>query len=93
MNRGFPASKTASKCYLNKLLYLTAVPIIWTTNNIYGVDPAFLRRMNYCIEFKKLSEDKRLNIWKRILKKNNFKFQGKKGKSMNKIVTTMYHLL
>jgi len=71
-NHGFSGFGSASKGYLNNLLETTSVPIIWTTNDIYGVDPAFLRRMTYCIEFKALSEDKRLNIWKRVLKKNNF---------------------
>lgn len=83
MNRGFSSLGESSKGYLNNLLDSTAVPIIWTTNDIYGVDPAFLRRMNYCIEFKKLSEEKRLNIWKRVLKKNNFKVNGDKIKELN----------
>ena len=69
---------------MNNLLETTAVPIIWTTNDIYGVDPAFLRRMSYCIEFKALSEDKRLNIWKRVLKKNNFKVDKEKIEELNR---------
>ena len=84
MNRGFSSFGTASKGYLNHLLESTAVPIIWTTNDIYGVDPAFLRRMTYCIEFKALSEDKRLNIWKRVLKKNNFKVSKEKIEELNR---------
>lgn len=83
MNRGFSSLGESSKGYLNHLLDSTAVPIIWTTNDIYGVDPAFLRRMNYCIEFKKLSEEKRLNIWKRVLKKNDFKVNVDKIKELN----------
>ena len=43
---------------------------MWTTNNIYDVNPAFLRRMTYCIKFEKHSEDSRLNICNRVLKKN-----------------------
>ena len=84
MNRGFSSFGSASKGYLNHLLESTAVPIIWTTNDIYGVDPAFLRRMTYCIEFKALSEDKRLNIWKRVLKKNNFKVSKEKIEELNR---------
>lgn len=83
MNRGFDSFGGASKGYLNNLLDTTAVPIIWTTNDA-NVDPAFLRRMNYCIEFKALSEDKRLNIWKRVLKKNNFKVNKEKIEELNR---------
>ena len=42
MNRGFSEFGSASKAYLNTLIEETPVPIIWTTNNIYNVDPAFL---------------------------------------------------
>ena len=45
MNRGFGGNGEASKGYLNDLLDKVSVPVIWTTNNIYDVDPAFLRRM------------------------------------------------
>ncbi len=82
-NHGFSGFGSASKGYLNNLLETTSVPIIWTTNDIYGVDPAFLRRMTYCIEFKALSEDKRLNIWKRVLKKNNFEVSKEKIEELN----------
>lgn len=41
MNRGFSEFGSASKAYLNTLIEETPVPIIWTTNNIYNVDPAF----------------------------------------------------
>lgn len=83
-NHGFSGFGSASKGYLNNLLETTSVPIIWTTNDIYGVDPAFLRRMTYCIEFKALSEDKRLNIWKRVLKKNNFEVRKEKIEELNR---------
>ena len=77
--------RTSSKGYLNNLLETASVPIIWTTNNIYDVDPAFLRRMTYCIEFEKLTEENRLQIWNRILKKNRFKVDSKKIIELNKI--------
>jgi len=74
----------ASKGYMNKLLESTSVPIIWTSNNIYNVDPAILRRMTYCIEFEKLTEDARLNIWNRVLKKNKLKISSEKVVEFNK---------
>jgi len=84
MNRGFSSSGSASKGYLNKALETMSVPVIWTTNNIFDVDPAFLRRMTYAIEFEKLSEENRLKIWKKILKKNNLKMKKSKLEELNK---------
>ena len=84
MNRGFSFMGSASKGYLNKVLETTAVPVIWTTNNIYDVDPAFLRRMTYAVEFEKLSEVNRLGIWKKVLKKNNLNVSTSKLEELNK---------
>lgn len=84
MNRGFSESGSASKGYLNRILENNSVPVIWTTNNIYDVDPAFLRKMTYAIEFEKLSEENRLEIWKKVLKKNNLKVRESKLEELNK---------
>ena len=84
MNRGFTEFGSASKAYLNTLIEETPIPIFWTTNNIYDVDPAFLRRMTYTIEFEKLTDDIRLNIWKRVMRKNKFKIDNKKLVELNK---------
>ena len=84
MNRGFSESGSASKGYLNRILENNSVPVIWTTNNIYDVDPAFLCRMTYAIEFEKLSEENRLEIWKKVLKKNNLKVRESKLEELNK---------
>lgn len=73
LNRGFCENGTSSKGYMNRLLENTKVPVIWTTNNVYDVDPAFLRRMTYCIKFEKLNEEQRLHIWNNILKQNKLK--------------------
>ena len=84
MNRGFSASGRASKSYMNNLLETTIVPVIWTTNNIYDVDPAFLRRMTYCVEFEKLSEEMRFSVWSKTLKKNKLKVKKEKIKELSK---------
>lgn len=84
MNRGFSDEGRASKAYLNQLLEETPVPVFWTTNNISDVDPAFLRRMTYAIEFEKLTEDIRLNVWKRTVRKNKLKVNNKKLVELNK---------
>lgn len=83
MNRGFIDFGSASKAYLNNLIEDTPVPIFWTTNNIYDVDPAFLRRMTYSIPFEKLTDEIRLNIWKRVIRKNKFKVDNKKLVELN----------
>ena len=84
MNRGFSEFGSASKAYLNALLEETPIPIFWTTNNIYTVDPAFLRRMTYTIEFEKLPDDIRLNIWKKAVRKNKLKVNKEKLTELNK---------
>ena len=84
MNRGFSDFGKASKGYLNQVIEKTPVPIIWTTNNILDVDPAVLRRMTYTIEFEKLSENARLNIWEKAVRKNKLKVDKQKLIELNK---------
>ncbi len=84
MNRGFGENGKASKAYLNNALEETPVPVFWTTNNIKEVDPAFMRRMTIAIEFEKLTEDVRLNIWKKTIKNNNLKVDKAKLIELNK---------
>ena len=82
MNTGFSFfDRSASKGYLNKILETTPVPVIWTTNNIYDVDPAFLRRMTYSVEFEKLTDKAKFNIWNKTLKKNDLKLKNQKLKN------------
>ena len=38
--------------YLNWLLETNPVPILWTSNNLYEIDAALLRRMTLAIELK-----------------------------------------
>src|SRR6185437_1566223 len=46
INRG------GSKLYLNRLLESNPVPVIWTSNNIFEIDAAVLRRMSLIVEIK-----------------------------------------
>ncbi len=73
----------SSKAYINNILEDTPIPIFWTTNDIFNVDPAILRRMTYAVEFNKLNDNNRLNIWKRIISKNEFKVDEKKLIELN----------
>ena len=75
---------SSTKAYFNNLLENSPVPVIWATNNIYDVDPAFLRRMTYTLEFRNLSEEERLIVWKNVLKKNKFKVTQQKVEELNR---------
>ena len=75
---------SSTKAYLNNLLENINVPTIWTTNNIYSVDPAFLRRMTYTLEFRTLTEEERLVVWNNLLKKNKFKVSKSKIIELNR---------
>ena len=82
-NRGYTEEGKSSKGFTNMLLESNSLPVVWITNNIDSVDPAFLRRMTYCVEFKELSEEIRLNIWKNILNKYDFNISEEKVKELS----------
>lgn len=84
LNRGWGVGESASKGFMNKILEETETPVIWTTNDISWVDPAFLRRMTYCIEFKKPTEEQRLRIWRKTLKKEGLNISTKTLINLNK---------
>ena len=73
-----------TKGYLNNLVNNTNVPVIWITNNIHKANPDFLQKMTYCVKFERLSEDIRLSVWHKVLKKNNFKISNDKIEELNK---------
>jgi len=50
------------KAWINQLLEETPVPIIWISNTIDHVDPAFLRRFTYHLEMRRPSQRVRLRI-------------------------------
>jgi len=57
-----------SKQGYNNILEQNYMPTIWTTNSVSGIDPAFIRRFTYAIEFKPLEAKHRARIIKRYLK-------------------------
>ena len=61
------ADAKLSKQSFNSLLEKNPMPTIWTTNSIRGIDPAFIRRFTYAIEFKHLEAKHRARIIKRYL--------------------------
>ncbi len=47
---------------MNSLLEGTRVPVIWISNRIGHIDPAYLRRFSYCLEFTATPRGVRRNI-------------------------------
>lgn len=43
-----------NKAWLNQLLENNAVPMIWLSNSVYGIDEAFLRRFDFILEMPEL---------------------------------------
>lgn len=84
-NRGFNENGTSSKGYLNRILENNSVPVLYTTNNVWDMDSAFLRRFNYILETPALDKDKRFNLWSRITKKNKLKVSKKKLEELSEI--------
>lgn len=76
--------KTESKAFVNKLLEENTTPIIWTTNDIYNMDKAYLRRFTYSVKFEALKEDVQIKFLKKEFKKSNFKISDKKILELSK---------
>ena len=60
-------ARLLSKQWFNLLLETNAVPIIWITNSVEGVDPAVLRRFSYAVEFTKCGSRQRARALERHL--------------------------
>jgi SpoVK/Ycf46/Vps4 family AAA+-type ATPase len=58
---------SVSKQWFNHLLETNPVPTIWISNRIEGIDPAFLRRFMYAIEFNPLGLRQRARVLARYL--------------------------
>jgi len=58
-----PIRRAGSKVFFNRLLEQNAVPVLWTSNAIDEFDPAFLRRMSFVLEMKKLPVAARTRLW------------------------------
>ena len=59
-----------NKVEMNRLLENNACPVIWTTNSIRAIDPAFVRRFTLAIHFEKPALPLRQKMWKGYLTKN-----------------------
>lgn len=59
-----------NKVEINRLLENNGCPIIWTTNNIREIDPAFIRRFTLAVCFERPGVALRQQLWKNYLAKN-----------------------
>ena len=67
----FSSNETrTSKMEINNLLENNEVPIIWTTNKIRLMDPAFIRRFTLAVCFNKPPIEIRQKIWAKYLAEN-----------------------
>jgi len=63
-----PASGSVSgKAWVNQILETNPVPVIWVTNRIEQIDPAFRRRFQYHLELKSPPPGARLGLVQRAL--------------------------
>jgi SpoVK/Ycf46/Vps4 family AAA+-type ATPase len=47
-----PSSSVSGKAWVNQILETNPVPVVWVTNRIEQIDPAFRRRFQYHLELK-----------------------------------------
>lgn len=49
---GTPSGSVSGKAWVNQILETNPVPVVWATNRIEQIDPAFRRRFQYHLELK-----------------------------------------
>lgn len=65
------ATGRMSKAWFNQLLEANPVPTLWISNNVEGVDPAFLRRFAFAVEFRAPGPKQRARMLERHLEAND----------------------
>ena len=64
-------AKIHSKVYMNRQLEANPTPVFWLTNSIRSIDPAYMRRMTYCLEFSGLPADIQVKMAVKECEKQN----------------------
>jgi len=62
-----------SKIYFNRMLEKNKTPVLWVSNNIDDMDPAYIRRFKYALEVKKPDQAAKETIWKNICARHHLK--------------------
>ena len=71
-----------NKVEINRLLENNACPVIWTTNNIREIDPAFIRRFTLAVCFERPGIALRQQLWKNYLAENEVAVTAKDIRSL-----------
>lgn len=53
---------------LNFFLEQIKVPVIWISNNIHWIEASSLRRFDYSLRFDRLDSEKRVDMWRSVIK-------------------------
>lgn len=53
---------------LNFFLEQIKVPVIWISNNIQWIEASSLRRFDYSLRFERLDSEKRVDMWRSVIK-------------------------
>jgi SpoVK/Ycf46/Vps4 family AAA+-type ATPase len=64
---GSPSGSVSGKAWVNQILESNPVPVIWVTNRIEQIDPAFRRRFQYHLELKSPPPGAREELVRRAL--------------------------
>jgi SpoVK/Ycf46/Vps4 family AAA+-type ATPase len=78
----FATGDNHSKLYFNRMLEKNKTPVIWITNNISDMDPAYIRRFKCTLEIKKPDLAAKEGIWKNVCAKHRIKLGGDKITSL-----------
>ena len=65
--------ETQDKGWMNELLEVPGLRMIWITNRIDDIEPSVLRRFAFSFHFRPFNKRQRIQLWENILKKNKAK--------------------
>lgn len=74
-----PISRSApSKLYVNRRLETNHRPVIWITNKISDMDPAYIRRFSFALNVTDPDARAKANAWSRVFKTHGLKLPSSK---------------
>jgi len=77
------SNESSSKMFTNYLLENNPVPVIWTSNHVSYLDPAYIRRFTHIVHFKKMPKEFSLKLWKKENKKKGLALPLQRLKELN----------
>lgn len=70
----FQEKSDVSKVKLNRLLETNNRPTIWTTNDVIGIDEAYLRRFSYVLSVETPTNQIKASIWEKKFKEYHISY-------------------